>query len=213
MNRAGPGCWNKALHQPATGILHGVGDNGQEVQSDKHSGGPEMKESRGIEMAVTPLILLAFAVVGYGFFIGCMIQGGDYLWTAVITGAGVLGAAVVIATSRKTEVHRIRSKIANAEAIVVNDYRLVYASGGGRVGSMSAAATGKVSDVVVKVTNSDACAHRVAVGIDINDEPVHRTVRKAAVGPGATTYVAVPLSREMRLDEIRLLGIRLKQTS
>lgn len=172
-----------------------------------------MKGSQRMGVAIAPLLGLALALVAYGFFIGCMIQGGDYFWAAVIAGGAVLGAAIVIVASGKTEVHRLRNRIADAQTVIVNDYRLVYASGKGKARSGSVRAANKVSDVIVKVTNGDAHAHRVAVGIGINDEPVHRAVRKVAVAPGATAYVAVPLSKKMRLDEIELLSIRLKQTS
>lgn len=172
-----------------------------------------MKGSQRIVMAIAPLVVLAFAIAGYGFFIGCMFQGGDYYWAAGILAAVVLGTAVIVLDLSRPEVHRIRSRVANAEAIIVNDYRLVFACGKGNAGSCSVAATGRVSDVIVKVTNGDACAHRVAVGIDINDEPAHRAIRRVAVDPGATAYVAVALPRNMPLDDIRLLSIRLKQAS
>lgn len=172
-----------------------------------------MKGSPKIGMAITPLIVLSVMVIGYGFLIGGMLKGGNYVWAAIIAGAGVLGAGIILLASVKPEVHRIRTKIANAEPVIVNDYRLVYASEKGKAGAKSVKATNKVSGVIVKVTNHDTYPNRMAVDIDINDKPTHRVVRKVAINPNAITYVAVPLSRKMPLEDIELLSIRLRQTS
>ncbi|MGB2799733.1 MAG: hypothetical protein WBC82_07825 [Dehalococcoidia bacterium] len=172
-----------------------------------------MKGSQKIGMAITPLIVLSVMTIGYGFLMGGMIKEGDYLWAAIVGGAGVLGAGIIIFASGKPEVHRIRTKIANVEPVIVNDYRLVYASEKGKAGAKSVMATSKVSGVIVKVTNHDAYPHRVAVDVDINDKPVYRAIRKVAINPGATTYVAMRLPRKLPLEDIELLSIRLKQTS
>ena len=176
-------------------------------------GGSGVKGSQNIGMAITPLIVLSVMTIGYGFLMGGMLKGGDYIWAAILVGAAVLGAGIIIFASGNPEVHRIRTKIANAEPVIVNDYRLVYASEKGKAGAKSVKATNKVSGVIVKVTNHNAYPHRVAVDVDINDKPVYRVVRKVAINHGATTYVAMRLPRKLPLGDIELLSIRLRQTS
>lgn len=170
-----------------------------------------MKGSPKIGMAITPLIVLSVMTIGYGFLMGGMLEGGDYVWAAVIVGAGVLGAGILLFTSREPGIHHIKSKITNAAPVIVRDYRFVYASSRGKAGARSVRATSKVSGVIVKVINHDAYPHRVAVDIDINDKPTHRANRKVVINPGATTYVAVRLPRKMPLEDIELLSIRLRR--
>ena len=176
-------------------------------------GGSEVKGSPKTSMAITPLIVLSVMIIGYGFLIGGMLKEGSYIWVAIITGAGVLGGGILLVTSREPGVYHIKSNVTNAAPIIVRDYRLIYASSRGKVGAKSVKAASKVSGVIVKVTNHDAYRHRVAVDIDINDKPTHRAIRKVTIKPGVITYVAVPLSRKMSLEDIEVLSIRLRKTS
>ena len=170
---------------------------------------PAMKDSKGIGFAIVPLIVLAVAIMGYGYLIGGVMKGGDYILVAVIGGAAVLGSGITIFASSKPAVCQIRSKITNAGSVTVNDYRLAYATK--RSKGRAIKAINKVSGVIVKVSNGDACPHRVAVDVDINDEPVNRVIRCVDIDPGATVYVAVPLPRKFPLEDIDSLSIALNQ--
>ena len=170
---------------------------------------PAMGDSKGISIAIVPLIVIAVAIIGYGYLIGGVIKWGDYILVAVIAGAAVLGAGITIFASSKPAVCQIRSKITHARPIVVKDYRLAYATK--RSKGKAIEAIGKVSGVIVKVANGDACPHRVAVDVDINDEPVNRVIRCVDIDPGATMYVAVPLPRKFPLEDIDSLSIALNQ--
>jgi len=172
---------------------------------------PAMKDSRGIGFAIIPLIVIAVAIMGYGYLIGGVMKGGDYILVAVIGGAAVLGAGITIFASSKPAVCQIRSKITNAGSIMVNDYHLAYATKKRKGNAIEAVS--KVSGVIVKVTNKDTCPHRVAVDVDINDEPVNRVIRCVDIDPGATVYVAVPLPRKYPLEDIESLSIALNQIS
>ncbi len=168
-----------------------------------------MRDSKGISIAIVPLIVIVVAIIGYGYLIGGVIKGGDYILVAVIAGAAVIGAGITIFASRKPAVCQIRSKITNADSIMVNDYRLAYATK--RIKGKAIEAISKVSGVIVKVTNGDTCPHRVAVDVDINDEPVNRVIRCVDIDPGATVYVTVPLPRKFPLENIDSLSIVLNQ--
>ncbi|MDY6908221.1 MAG: hypothetical protein SV910_08390 [Chloroflexota bacterium] len=170
-------------------------------------------ESRRVGIAVVPMILLAVAVVGYGFVIGLMIREGNYVWPAIVAGGIALGASTVVVVTRKPRVHRLKSKIINTPSVMVNDYRLVYASRKDGEGARSMKAIDKVSGVMVKVSNDDDCPQRVEVDVDINDKPHNRVVREVDIEPGSTTYIAVPLVRQFSLGAINTLSIRLKQAS
>ena len=89
---------------------------------------PAMGDSKGISIAIVPLIVIAVAIIGYGYLIGGVIKGGDYILVAVIAGAAVLGAGITIFASSKPAVCQIRSKITHARPVVVKDYRLAYAT-------------------------------------------------------------------------------------
>ena len=170
---------------------------------------PAMRDSKGISIAIVPLIVIAVAIIGYGYLIGGVIKWGDYILVAVIAGAAVLGAGITIFASSKPAVCQIRSKITNADSIVVNDYHLAYATKKRKGKAIEAIS--KVSGVIVKVTNKDTCPHRVAVDVDINDEPVNRVIRCLDIDPGATVYVTVPLPRKFPLEDIDSLSIALNQ--
>jgi hypothetical protein len=147
--------------------------------------------------------------VGYGYLIGGVMKGGDYILVAVIAGAAVLGAGITIFASSKPAVCQIRSKITNTDSIMVDDYRLAYATK--RKKGKAIEAISKVSGVIIRVTNGDNCPHRVAVDVDINDEPVNRVIRCVDIDAGATKYVAVPLPRKFPLEEIDSVSIALNQ--
>ena len=170
---------------------------------------PAMGDSKGISIAIVPLIVIAVAIMGYGYLIGGVIKGGDYILVAVIAGAAVLGAGITIFASSKPAVCQIRSKITNAGSIMVNDYHLAYATKKRKGKAIEAIS--KVSGVIVKVTNGDTCPHGVAVDVDINDEPVNGVIREVDIDPGATLYVAVPLPRKFPLEDIDSLSIALNQ--
>ena len=172
-----------------------------------------MKGSKKTGVAIPALIVLALAIVGYGFLIGSVAQGGYYVWAVVIAGAAVLGAGITLLASGKPGMHRVRARITNAERVIVNGYRLAHASRNVGGGARWARATGIVSGVIVKVANDDACRHRVAVDVGINDKPTHRVFREVAIEPGATAYVAIPLSTRLQLEDITSLSIELRRVS
>jgi len=187
---------------------------GRDMMNESRSyNNPAMKDSRGVGFAIIPLIVIAVAILGYGYLIGGVMKGGDYILVAVIGGAAVLGAGIAIFASSKPAVCQtvcqIRSKITNADSITVNDYRLAYATK--RSKGKAVEAVSKVSGVIVKVTNGDTCLHGVAVDVDLNDEPVNRVIRCVDIDPGATVYVTVPLPRKFPLEDIESLSIVLSQ--
>ncbi len=177
-----------------------------------------MKKRRGKSVGLIPLVVFLLATGWISFVLASLIKAGGFSAQAAILLAAIAGAVFVgvgiayFTIGARPVVHRIRTKLTHARPVVVNDYRLAYATKRSNKGR-AIKAINKVSGVIVKVTNGDACPHRIAVDVDINDAPVNRVIREVDIEPGATMYVALPLPRKFPLEDIDSLIIVLHQTS
>ncbi len=175
-----------------------------------------MKQHEGKSVGLIPLVVFLLATGCMSFVLASLIKVGGFSWQAAIllvaiAGAVVVGAGIAYFTiGARPAVHQIRTKLTHAKPVVVKDYRLAYATR--RSKGRAIKAINKVSGVIVKVSNGDACPHRVAVDVDINDAPVNRVIREVDIDPGATTYVAVTLPRKFPLEDIDSLIIVLHRT-
>lgn len=178
-----------------------------------------MKKPREKSVGLIPLVVFLLATGWVSFILASLIKAGGFssqaaILLAVIAGAAVIGVGIAYFTiGAQTEVHQIRTRVTNERPVVVNDYRLVYASKKSRRGAALVKAINKVSGVIVKVTNGDTCPRRVAVDVDVNDAPANRVTRELDIDPGATMYVVVPLPRKFPLEDIDSLSIELKQSN
>lgn len=176
-----------------------------------------MKKRKGKSVGLIPLVVFLLATGWISFVLASLIKAGGFSSQAAILLAAIVGAVIVgvgiayFTIGARPAVHQIRTKLTHARPVVVNDYRLVYATK--RSKGRAIKAINKVSGVIVKVTNGDACPHRVAVDVDINDAPANRVIREVDIDPGATMYVALPLLRKFPLEDIDSLIIVLYQTS
>lgn len=176
-----------------------------------------MKKPREKSVGLIPLVVFLLATGWVSFILASLIKAGGFssqaaILLAVIAGAAVIGVGIAYFTiGARPAVHQIRTRVTNERSVVVNDYRLVYATK--RSKGRAIKAINKVSGVIVKVTNGDTCPHRVAVDVDINDAPANRVTRELDIDPGATMYVVVPLPRKFPLEDIDSLSIELKQSN
>jgi hypothetical protein len=163
------------------------------------------------------LFLVAAAWIGY--LVTAIIRSNPWslttlIWISLITAAVIVGIGIVyFSTKRRHGEQEIPCNIRDTDNVKVNNYHLIMATSRSQKkrGIAMVKSTDLVNGIAVEPFNKDAQPHRIRIEVRVNEDSHQIAVKEFVINAGAAVDVALPLPRLLRLAEIAVVDIRVRQ--
>ena len=136
------------------------------------------------------------------------------IWLSIIVGAVLVGMGMIYFTMRRRHGEQeIPCNIRDTDNVKVNNYHLIMATSRSqkRRGIALIRSTDLINGVVVQPVNKDSQPHRIRIDARINEDSNQVAVKEFVINAGATVDVALPLPKLLRLADISMVDIRVRQ--
>jgi hypothetical protein len=163
------------------------------------------------------VVLFAAAAAWIGYFITQVIRSNalsstSLIWMSLIAAAVVVGIGLVyFSTKRRHGEQEIPFNVMDTENVRVKTYNLIMATSKRNPGTASVRSTDMVNGIAVEPVNKDVMPHRIRVEVRINEDQEQIAGREMVINAGATVPVTLRLPKLLRLAEIAMVDIRIRQ--
>ena len=167
---------------------------------------------------VSLLVFLA-ASAWIAYILTGIIRHGGYsldtlIWLSIIVGAVLVGMGMIYFSMRRRHGEQeIPCNIRDTDNVKVNNYHLIMATSKSQKkrGIAMVKSTDLVNGIAVEPFNKDAQPHRIRIEVRVNEDSHQIAVKEFVINAGAAVDVALPLPRLLRLAEIAVVDIRVRQ--
>jgi hypothetical protein len=167
------------------------------------------------------VLLLAFlaasAWIAY-ILTGIIRHGGlsrdTLIWLSIIVGAVLVGMGMIYFSMRRRHGEQeIPCNIRDTDNVKVNNYHLIMATSKSQKkrGIAMVKSTDLVNGIAVESFNKDVQPHRIRIEVRVNEASHQIAVKEFVINAGAAVDVALPLPRLLRMADISIIDIRVRQ--
>lgn len=163
------------------------------------------------------LVLFAVAAAWIGYFIAQVIRSNalsktSLIWLSLIAAAVVMGMGFIyFSTKRRHGEQEIPCNIRDTENVKVNNYHLIMATSKRNRGTASVKSSDLVNGIAVEPVNKDVQPHRIRIEVRMNEDSDQITAKEMVINAGVAVPVTLPLPRLLRLADISVVDIRIRQ--
>lgn len=163
------------------------------------------------------LVLFAAAAAWVGYFVAQVFRSGSIssttiIWLSIIAAAVVLGFGIVyFSTKHRHGEQQIPCNIQDTVNVRVKNYHFIMATSKRTTGKARIKSTDLVNGVAVEPVNNDGMPHRVRIEVRINEDSGLIASKDMVINPGTSAPVTLPLPDMLRLAEIDVVDIRIRQ--